>query len=75
VARGKRRVSLNYYLAMLEKVIAARLAREFVIWNEISFHFYPTLQSLHRVRKRMNIRPSDYDAAITVFEETGEWLI
>jgi len=74
VASGKRRVSLDYYINMLEKVIARKLSQEFLIWDEICVHFRPTLKSLHRVRTRINIHSSDIRKALTVLEETGEFL-
>lgn len=74
VASGKRRVNLDYYINMLEKVIARRLSQEFLIWDEICVHFQPTLKSLHRLRKRLNIHSSDVAKSLTVLEATGEFL-
>lgn len=74
VATGKRRVSLKYYLGMLEKVVARRLAQDLLVWDHIHTNFEPTLRSLHRVRGRVKFRSADMQTVITVFENTGEML-
>lgn len=74
VATGKRRVSLDYYLRMLETVVAKRLAQELLVWDHIHANFEPTLRSLHRVRSRVKFRTADIRTVLTVFEKTGELL-
>lgn len=75
IARGKREVSLGYYLGMLEKVVAKRLSQKVPVWAEIHGNFGRTVTSLHGVRKRMKFNNSDLRAIMDVYEATGEFLI
>jgi hypothetical protein len=74
VASGKRTVSLSYYLNILEKVIARRLAAKVLVWSEIESNFSSTMHALYGVRRRVKFGQPRSEMILKVFEETGEIL-
>ncbi len=71
IARGKRRVSLGYYL-MAEKTLARRLSSRSSLWAEVYNHFQPTLKSMSLVRSTMSIKKPDIVTLSEIIKATGD---
>lgn len=71
VARGKRRVSLGYYL-MTERALMRRLSSRYSIWGEVHDNFSPTLKSINIVRSTTSIKKPDIVTLSEIIKATGD---